>query len=259
MKSIRNSDMTDIKDPRLVEYLRTYSASLSHLGEKIPKTEKRVRELDDPQLRMADSARRISRDTGFKYPTCFKYISTRRMGINERIYGDFLSRQKGFVNFYEEMCYHATESKNSPLTLEDFRAERARKTGFEFPHDYIRYLEDSRLFFHNPMGQNRKLPQKKFEYSKLEFHDPSELKMVDPAEYNPLSYTEHQKIFWDFVKDTLTEEQYEIILNRFVEGRTLLEAGKTFKLSREMIRQIEKKAIKKLKHPHRLKILRELI
>jgi RNA polymerase primary sigma factor len=40
---------------------------------------------------------------------------------------------------------------------------------------------------------------------------------------------------------------------------TLAEVGQQFSVSRERIRQIEAKALRKLKHPHRCKILRSFI
>ena len=58
-----------------------------------------------------------------------------------------------------------------------------------------------------------------------------------------------------FILNTLTQREEKIMKMRFGIGdeveHTLEEIGKTFKVSRERIRQIEKKALKRLKHPTR--------
>lgn len=62
---------------------------------------------------------------------------------------------------------------------------------------------------------------------------------------------------------TLTPREAEIIRLRFGIGtgypRTLEEVGKIFNITRERVRQIEVKAIRKLRHPSRSKSLREYI
>ncbi len=64
------------------------------------------------------------------------------------------------------------------------------------------------------------------------------------------------------VLDTLTKKEAKVIKLRFGIGhgnypRTLEEVGKEFNVTRERIRQIENKAIRKLRHPSRSKFLRE--
>ncbi|HEX9021903.1 MAG TPA: sigma-70 family RNA polymerase sigma factor [Nitrospirota bacterium] len=63
------------------------------------------------------------------------------------------------------------------------------------------------------------------------------------------------------VLSSLTEREEKIIRMRFGIGigteHTLEEVGKYFNLTRERIRQIEIKALKKLRHPARSKVLRE--
>ncbi|MFC1566863.1 sigma-70 family RNA polymerase sigma factor, partial [bacterium] len=65
------------------------------------------------------------------------------------------------------------------------------------------------------------------------------------------------------VLDTLTPKEAEIIRLRFGIGsgypRTLEEVGKIFNVTRERVRQIEVKAIKKLRHPSRSKFLVEYL
>jgi len=61
------------------------------------------------------------------------------------------------------------------------------------------------------------------------------------------------------VLDSLTERERQVLEQRFglVDGysRTLEEVGKQFKVTRERIRQIEAKALRKMRHPTRLRQL----
>lgn len=65
------------------------------------------------------------------------------------------------------------------------------------------------------------------------------------------------------ILDTLTEREKEVVMLRFglVDGlpRTLEEVARHFNVTRERIRQIEQKSLKKLKHPSRIKPLKELL
>jgi RNA polymerase primary sigma factor len=65
------------------------------------------------------------------------------------------------------------------------------------------------------------------------------------------------------VLSSLTEREEKIIRMRFGIGvgseHTLEEVGKYFNLTRERIRQIEIKALKKLRHPARSKLLKEYV
>ena len=65
------------------------------------------------------------------------------------------------------------------------------------------------------------------------------------------------------VLSTLTDREEKIIRMRFGIGvgmeHTLEEVGKHFNLTRERIRQIEIKALKKLRHPARSKLLKEYV
>ena len=63
--------------------------------------------------------------------------------------------------------------------------------------------------------------------------------------------------------DTLTEREQKVLRLRFglLDGRTrtLEEVGREFNVTRERIRQIEAKALRKLKHPTRSKRLRDFV
>ena len=65
------------------------------------------------------------------------------------------------------------------------------------------------------------------------------------------------------ILDTLTEREAKIIKLRFgIESgypRTLEEVGRMFRVTRERVRQIEAKAIRKLRHPSRSKLLKDYV
>ena len=65
------------------------------------------------------------------------------------------------------------------------------------------------------------------------------------------------------VLDTLTEREQKVLRLRFGlddgRARTLEEVGKEFKVTRERIRQIEAKALRKLRHPSRSRKLRDYL
>jgi len=67
----------------------------------------------------------------------------------------------------------------------------------------------------------------------------------------------------DSILTTLTAREEKIMKMRFGIGEevehTLEEIGRAFKVSRERIRQIEKKALKRLKHPTRKAALEDFL
>ena len=67
----------------------------------------------------------------------------------------------------------------------------------------------------------------------------------------------------DEVLDTLTEREQKVLRLRFGmndgRARTLEEVGKEFNVTRERIRQIEAKALRKLRHPSRSRKLRDYL
>ncbi|MBO4883052.1 MAG: sigma-70 family RNA polymerase sigma factor, partial [Lachnospiraceae bacterium] len=65
------------------------------------------------------------------------------------------------------------------------------------------------------------------------------------------------------VLETLTDREQKVLRLRFGlddgRARTLEEVGKEFKVTRERIRQIEAKALRKLRHPSRSKKLKDYL
>ena len=65
------------------------------------------------------------------------------------------------------------------------------------------------------------------------------------------------------VLNTLTPREADVLKLRFglADGRqrTLEEVGRRFNITRERIRQIEAKALRKLRHPSRSKILKDYL
>lgn len=61
----------------------------------------------------------------------------------------------------------------------------------------------------------------------------------------------------DYVLSTLTEREQKVIQLRFVDGLSLKDTGKAFNVTKERIRQVEAKALRKLRHPSRTNIIKE--
>ena len=89
--------------------------------------------------------------------------------------------------------------------------------------------------------------------------------IVDEKSISPFKTLENNEASTriEEVLSSLTEREEKIIRMRFGIGigteHTLEEVGKYFNLTRERIRQIEIKALKKLRHPARSKMLREYV
>ena len=81
-----------------------------------------------------------------------------------------------------------------------------------------------------------------------------------PAEAAAFSMLKEQRVE---VLDTLTEREQKVLKLRFGledgRARTLEEVGKQFDVTRERIRQIEAKALRKLRHPSRSKKLKDYL
>ncbi len=89
--------------------------------------------------------------------------------------------------------------------------------------------------------------------------------IIDEKSASPFKVLENREVTGriEEVLSSLTEREEKIIRMRFGIGvgseHTLEEVGKYFNLTRERIRQIEIKALKKLRHPVRSKLLREYV
>ena len=87
--------------------------------------------------------------------------------------------------------------------------------------------------------------------------DTSTVAPVDAAQYNSLSDVTKE------VLDTLTPREAKVLRMRFgIEmstDHTLEEVGKQFDVTRERIRQIEAKALRKLRHPSRSERLKSFL
>ena len=83
---------------------------------------------------------------------------------------------------------------------------------------------------------------------------------ADPAELASLTFLKEQM---QQVLGTLTDRERRVIELRFgLDGGrplTLEEVGKEFHVTRERIRQIESKALRKLRNPNRGKVLRDFL
>src|SRR5574344_314319 len=87
----------------------------------------------------------------------------------------------------------------------------------------------------------------------------------DERSMSPEEYTIHE-VLKDEISDvllTLTEREEQVLRLRFglIDGtsHTLEEVGKRFNVTRERIRQIEAKALRKLRHPSRAKKLKDFL
>ena len=83
-----------------------------------------------------------------------------------------------------------------------------------------------------------------------------------PAPAEAASFTRMKEQLLD-VLDTLTPREEKVLRLRFGlddgHQRTLEEVGRVFKVTRERIRQIEAKALRKLRHPSRSKKLKDFL
>jgi RNA polymerase primary sigma factor len=88
--------------------------------------------------------------------------------------------------------------------------------------------------------------------------------LTDKKSPSPFTNTEQSNITEQVLKvlHTLTPKEEEVIKMRFGIGfekdYTLEEVGRQFSITRERVRQIEYKAIRKLRHPNRSKVLKVL-
>jgi len=83
-----------------------------------------------------------------------------------------------------------------------------------------------------------------------------------PSLYDSVS-KEFLRDYLNEVLDTLSERERKVLIMRFGlddgKSKTLEDVGKEFNVTRERIRQIEAKAIRKLRHPTRARKLRDFV
>ena len=86
--------------------------------------------------------------------------------------------------------------------------------------------------------------------------------LTSPSPYDSASQ-ELLKEHLEEVLSTLSDREKRVLIMRFgLDGsrpKTLEEVGREFKVTRERIRQIEAKALRKLKHPSRSKKLKDYL
>ena len=89
--------------------------------------------------------------------------------------------------------------------------------------------------------------------------------IADTSQLSPIEQASREllKENIDEVLSTLTDREAKVLKMRFgLEGKnpmTLEEVGREFGVTRERIRQIEAKALRKLKHPSRRKKLQDYL
>lgn len=66
---------------------------------------------------------------------------------------------------------------------------------------------------------------------------------------------EYSKSGLENALSTLTEREEEVLKYRYKDGLSLIDVGKIYNITRERIRQIEAKALRKLRHPTRRDII----
>lgn len=148
----------------------------------------------------------------------------------------------------------------------------AKKSGYEIDSDYIEQLN-------NKVESTTRLTSEKVREIKKIAMEPVSLEtpigeeddshlgdfIEDKDALSPDEYANIQLLKDEInsVLEGLTEREEKVLRLRFglIDGRTrtLEEVGKLFNVTRERIRQIEAKALRKLKHPNRSKKLRDFM
>ncbi len=154
------------------------------------------------------------------------------------------------IEMYNKMNQSEKEITNM-LGRKPGIAEIADKTGvsFEKVENVYNALQDT-VSMNEPIGDDK---------TSLGEYIP------DTRSLSPYESTEQKKMREYLLKilHTLTPKEEKVIKMRYGIGcdrdYTLEEIGKHLSITRERVRQIEEKAIKKLRHPKRLKAIREML
>ena len=150
-------------------------------------------------------------------------------------------------------------------TLTD-REENVLRLRFGLDDGKMRTLEDVGKVFNVTRERIRQIEAKALR----KLRHPSRSKQLkdfieDEVIENPVDYTTRVVLReqLDEVLDTLTDREENVLRLRFGlddgKMRTLEDVGKVFNVTRERIRQIEAKALRKLRHPSRSKQLKDFI
>lgn len=75
--------------------------------------------------------------------------------------------------------------------------------------------------------------------------------------FDPVEMMQYPTDGVEWAVSTLTEREQKVIRLRYEDGMTMRETGKCFNVTQERIRQIEAKALRKLRHPARADVIRE--
>ncbi len=146
-------------------------------------------------------------------------------------------------------CAHALQQRlGRDATTTEIAAELGVTT--EKVHDFLRAMSEP-LSLETPVGDSEDASLSEF--------------LVDKGDTSPAEAAMRSMIRRRLseILDVLTDREKEVIYMRYglTDGRphTLEEVARSFAVTRERIRQIEQKGLKKLKHPSRAQSLHELL
>lgn len=216
----------------------------------ISELESKARNLDDERKSINESAREIERQVRINKKYAINIISAKRFGFSSLIaWKKSCLEKRGFSSLIEYEDYRAR--KKGLKNHKELREQECINMGFYGKADYHNYLHH----------KNRGHVKNKEEYFEGLWRDKFDL------EYKPNEYFEEISTEKDFsligilenedkkeeiknllekITAKLPERDQRVIRARFYEGKTYQEIGKELKLTRERIRQIEPKAIRKL-------------
>jgi RNA polymerase primary sigma factor len=153
----------------------------------------------------------------------------------------------GMLEPEDTMAIQMAWAQNQPL---DISLERKLRRAAAKVRRVIRISQEP-MSLETPVGQEESSLLGDF------IEDQSEMGPVDAAS-NQLLKEQVRSIL-----DSLSEREREVLEMRFGlrdgQGHTLEEVGQFFGVTRERIRQIEAKALRKLRHPYRSRKLRDYL